>query len=100
MQFKKCEIIIILVQTVLYTECPSLDDIPDGFVMLDDLKINSTAVYNCTDGFILVGESTRLCTDDLTWSGEIPTCLGIIYNIHISIYDFSLYNMFVYIRSE
>ena len=59
--------------------------------MLDDLKLNSTAVYYCKDGFILVGESTRVCTDDLTWSGETPICLGIHFSVIIVIHNTFFY---------
>ena len=32
------------------------------------------AVYSCDEGFELVGESTRECMNDSTWSGRSPTC--------------------------
>ena len=56
------------------TECPSLDDIPNGSVSLSGNTTGDIAVYTCDDGFELVGDPTRVCMNDTTWSGEPPTC--------------------------
>ena len=55
-------------------ECPSLDDIPNGSVSLSGNTTGDIAVYTCDDGFELVGDPTRVCMNDTTWSGEPPTC--------------------------
>ena len=34
----------------------------------------SVATYFCDDGSELAGNSTRICEEDRTWSGEAPTC--------------------------
>ena len=34
--------------------------------------------FTCRSGFILVGSSQRTCLRNGTWSGEEPTCLGIV----------------------
>ena len=60
------------------SECAGLNNISNGYVKVNSLKINATAIYSCDDGFVLVGESIRVCEDDLTWSGEVPTCLGMM----------------------
>ena len=30
--------------------------------------------YNCVNGYIINGESTRVCQASSTWSGSAPTC--------------------------
>ena len=43
-------------------------------VMWDSLAPGGIATYTCDPGFVLVGESTRNCSSDGTWSGMPPTC--------------------------
>jgi CUB/sushi domain-containing protein len=54
--------------------CPALSDIPNGSVMVNGFGAGDTAVYSCDEGYELVGEPTRVCQSDSTWSGEPPTC--------------------------
>ena len=54
--------------------CPPLPDIDNGMVEWSGLSPEDVATYTCDPGFILVGEPTRVCRDDETWSGEEPTC--------------------------
>ena len=54
--------------------CPSLSDIPNGPVTVSGFETSNTAVYTCNDGFELVGQSTRVCMSDSTWSGDAPVC--------------------------
>ena len=54
--------------------CPPLPDIDNGVVDWSGLSPGGVATYTCDPGFILVGEPTRICRDDGTWSGEEPTC--------------------------
>ena len=56
------------------TECPCLDDIPNGSVSLSGNTTGDIAMYTCDDVFELVGDPTRVCMNDTTWSGEPPTC--------------------------
>jgi len=32
------------------------------------------ATYSCDPGYSLIGESTRMCQVNTTWSGIVPTC--------------------------
>ena len=48
-----------------------LGGIPNGSVSVRGTAI---AVYSCDQGFELVGDSTRECMNNLTWSGSSPTC--------------------------
>ena len=54
--------------------CPELPAIENGMVSWSGLSPGGVATYTCDDGFILVGDPTRICRDDGTWSGEEPTC--------------------------
>ena len=40
----------------------------------DTLAPGGVANYTCDPGFILVGDRTRICGSDGTWSGMAPTC--------------------------
>ena len=54
--------------------CPALPDIDNGMVSWTGLSPGDVATYTCDSGFILVGDPTRMCRDNGTWSGEEPTC--------------------------
>ena len=54
--------------------CPALPDPDNGMVTWDNLAPGGIATYTCDSGFILVGDPTRNCGSDGTWSGEEPTC--------------------------
>ena len=43
-------------------------------VTWDSLAPGGVATYTCNPGFILVGNNTRICGSDGTWSGMMPTC--------------------------
>ena len=40
----------------------------------DTLAPGGVATYTCDSGFTLVGDPTRICGSDGTWSGMAPTC--------------------------
>ena len=42
--------------------------------MWDSLAPGGVANYTCDPGFVLVGDHTRICGSDGTWSGMAPTC--------------------------
>ena len=51
------------------------------------LGLGSVAIYTCNVGFVLVGQTTRVCEDTNggtvttgTWSGSAPTCEGDLVN--------------------
>ena len=58
--------------------CDVLMDPPGGRVVLTGRTIGSEATYNCSEGFNLEGNVTRTCQPDGMWSGNEPTCEGII----------------------
>ena len=54
--------------------CPDLDDPDNESVNYDDVEVGSTAEYSCNEEFELIGEDSRVCQMNGTWSGEAPTC--------------------------
>ena len=56
--------------------CGQLDSPTNGAIIIaGDTRVGSTATYTCDEGFILTGGSeTRVCTEDQTWTGTMPTC--------------------------
>lgn len=48
---------------------------------LSGTTFSSTALYECDDGFVLVGDEVRVCQDSGEWTGEDPECIG-MYNIN------------------
>lgn len=55
-------------------QCPELFDVPNGEVELSGRTPGSTATYTCNFGFVLQGDSQRVCMENETWSGQPPTC--------------------------
>ena len=41
---------------------------------LPSTTLGSQVTYHCMQGYVLVGEGTRECTDNGLWSGSLPTC--------------------------
>ena len=58
------------------TECPDLQDIPNGSVNESGFTTGEIAVYSCDEGFMLMGESERVCMSNSMWSGEAPVCIS------------------------
>lgn len=56
--------------------CPPLPpSIPNGLLVQTNSKpMNNVYEYRCKDGFYMIGNSSLSCTDDGTWSNEIPSC--------------------------
>jgi hypothetical protein len=61
-----------------YVNCGPLHDIPRGRVILlneSRTSFNATARYACEKDYTLVGNETRTCLGNGSWSGEAPKCL-------------------------
>lgn len=54
--------------------CPSLGPFSNGLTTVTGITYLSTANYSCNEGYRLVGQSTRECQSNKTWSGTKPTC--------------------------
>ena len=60
--------------TAFIVKCAKLSNPKYGRVSLSGLRAGSSAYYQCSAGFLLVGQSTRICLPSGRWSGEAPTC--------------------------
>lgn len=58
-------------------DCGSLVAPDNGFVNVPSTNFGSTALYQCNNGFILIGDRTRVCQRSGSWSGTNPVCQGI-----------------------
>ena len=56
--------------------CGNLSSPANGQVILDASTFGSQANYSCSEGYILNGNSTRVCQADGQWSGSEPICEG------------------------
>ena len=62
-------------------ECELVDcgspDIPNpaGVVFISNTTVGSSVIYTCLGGYDLVGEPERVCLNNGTWSGEVPSCM-------------------------
>jgi hypothetical protein len=55
--------------------CPGLEPPQNGSVSAPVTDLGATASYQCASGFTLVGDVSRTCQVDGTWSGTAPTCV-------------------------
>ncbi|KAL4230224.1 Sushi [Mactra antiquata] len=55
--------------------CDNLDDISSGSITMVTNGTTTTAVYTCTSGYNLVGESVRECLYNGTWTLSTPQCV-------------------------
>ena len=55
-------------------DCPNLESPENGEVVLSGRFIMDNATYTCSDGFELIGSSTRICLATGMWSGNAPEC--------------------------
>lgn len=62
--------------------CPDLKPPENGEVQFTT-KIGDTATYTCSDGYILSGNSMRLCLPGGIWNGTEPVCNRKIINIKL-----------------
>ena len=56
--------------------CGNLSSPVDGEVSADGNTFGSQANYSCSEGYVLNGNSTRMCQSDGQWSGSEPLCEG------------------------
>lgn len=54
--------------------CPTLSAPANGSISLSGVTVGDIANYSCNEEFELVGNATRVCLDDGTWSGQDPVC--------------------------
>lgn len=58
-----------------FTECERLTNPEHGQAMPNStVQFMGSATYSCEDGFQLLGDKTRICQSDGSWSGREPNC--------------------------
>lgn len=60
--------------TFAAVSCMPLTDPLNGAVTVVSTTFNSQANYTCNSEFVLVGDSSRTCQANATWTGEQPIC--------------------------
>ena len=61
----------------LVIDCGTLPEPANGAVDLSDGSfVGAVAIYTCDPSFRLIGEDSRVCQENESWSGEAPTCEG------------------------
>lgn len=55
-------------------DCGDLPTLLNGLVVVDDTAFNDTAIYSCDKEYELVGNATRICLANGSWSGNQPSC--------------------------
>ncbi len=78
-------------------DCGQLPSIENGAVEFPDGNTNlgSSAVYSCIAGYMLVGDSQRLCQSTATWSGTQPRCIGEELNTDSKLLDVYVIYFFI-----
>ena len=56
--------------------CGNLSSPVNGQVSVEGNTSGSQANYSCSEGYVLNGNSIRMCQSDGQWSGSEPTCEG------------------------
>ncbi|XP_062524003.1 coadhesin-like isoform X2 [Corticium candelabrum] len=64
--------------TCTQIQCPDISNetIKDGSILSSHRLVDSIAVYECIRGYRIVGDKTRVCQLNGTWSGNPPICQG------------------------
>ena len=65
-----------LLYHMLAVDCPDLEPPGNGEVRLSGRLIGDSAMYECSDGFELIGSVIRTCLQTGVWSGNEPECSG------------------------
>ena len=55
-------------------DCGQLRSLQNGKVTLTATTFLSIASYSCNEGFVLVGNTVRICLITAQWSGSMPEC--------------------------
>ncbi|GFX08654.1 protein lev-9 [Trichonephila clavipes] len=58
--------------------CPILSHPINGKVISSQRRLHDVANYECDRHFNLSGNNERICQEDGSWSGDVPTCKGLV----------------------
>ncbi|XP_045205733.2 CUB and sushi domain-containing protein 3-like [Mercenaria mercenaria] len=65
--------------------CNNIDAPANGDVSITTMSYGATAVVSCISGYDLVGETHLKCTENGSWSDEVPSCVikdcGLVGNL-------------------
>ena len=65
--------------TCIPVQCPIPNGITNGKALYTAVAYKSVVNYECSYGFMVIGDRTRTCGEDKQWSGDTPTCV-VIFN--------------------
>lgn len=54
--------------------CPDLEELPNGHFTGNGTSYRSTALYECAEGYLLIGTALRTCKATGQWTSRMPTC--------------------------
>ncbi|XP_043916972.1 sushi, von Willebrand factor type A, EGF and pentraxin domain-containing protein 1 isoform X2 [Protopterus annectens] len=57
--------------------CEEPTPLENGFYSSEDFYAGSTVVYQCNNGYYLLGDSKMSCLDDGSWDSISPSCLDV-----------------------
>ena len=60
---------------VTVVDCGELPPPENGDISIPDTTVGSEATFECSLGFILVGDDVRVCQANGKWSGKQPICI-------------------------
>ena len=63
--------------TCIPVQCPIPNGITNGKALYTAVAYKSVVNYECSYGFMVIGDRTRTCGEDKQWSGDTPTCVVI-----------------------
>ena len=74
---RKGHLNVIFCTSWVAVDCGTLEAPANGSVTVSGTTFTSTATYSCDSGYILHGNTTRICLETGLWSTSSPTCTGI-----------------------
>ena len=90
-----------IVHAEVVRDCIPLTNPVRGQVLFTGTSPGSTARYVSFDGYKLVGDSTRECQNDGTWTGSEPRCEGeqvIVVSMRNFDYSYGIYITSFYVQ--
>ena len=55
-------------------QCPQLNATSPLMININSTTYQSVANYTCEVGYNLMGNASRFCQEDMSWSGNEPEC--------------------------